>query len=446
MKRLIDFDLLEWKTSGNRKPLLLRGARQVGKTFAARQLGKTFENCVEINLEINPKAAALFEEDLDPVRITRQLTALLDKPIIPGKTLLFLDEIQAAPKAITALRYFYELIPELHVIAAGSLLDFAILMTGIPVGRVISLYMYPMTFIEFMYALDHSLLAEEILRHEIEKPMSEPLHKKSLSLLGEYIAIGGMPEAVKEWKDSHDIKKCVQVHFSLIDTYTQDFGKYAKAFQIKYLDLLFGSVPLQQGQRFKYSKIEGEYRKRELSPCLDLLETAGVVHRVLATAAQGVPLGAQANPSNFKVLVLDVALGQTMLGLDLRDWFLNPLQEFVNKGDLVEALVGQELLGYSDPARKAHVYYWQRDTRGAEAEIDYVLQNKENIIPIEVKSGSGTTLKSMHSFLESHPKSPCGIRFSTNNYSEFNKIHSYPLYAIARCTPGYELLLTKLGK
>ena len=429
MKRIIDAHLLEWKNNSSRKPLLLRGARQVGKTYAVRALGKTFKNFVEINFEMRPDLALVFEKDLIPERIIRDLSLLLQVEIKAGQTLLFFDEIQNAPTGITALRYFYELMPELAVIAAGSLLDFAIDTVGIPVGRVTSLYMYPLSFIEFLWALDKDLLAQELMQSN-KDTFSEPVHSGALELIGNYIAIGGMPEAVKAWKETKNLAACAHIHHTLIDTYRQDFGKYAKKFQIKYVSLLFDNAPLQLGKQYKYSHIEGEYRKRELAPTLDLLETAGIIHKVLNTSGNGIPLGAEADPGRFKITFLDVALSNALLGLKIENWFLKPLEELVNKGELVESLVGQELLAYGNPFQKGQLYYWERLAPSSQAEVDYLIQKNEQVIPIEVKSGAGSTLKSMHMFLESHPKSEYGIRFSTQNYSQFQKIYSYPLYAI----------------
>ncbi len=178
--------------------------------------------------------------------------------------------------------------------------------------------------------------------------------------------------------------------------------------------------------------MSSDHLKRELAPCLDLLATAGVVNKVRFSAGNGIPLGAQVDTQDFKVIFLDIALSQVILGLDLGAWIINPLQQFINKGELVEAFVGQEMLAYENPYKKASLFYWHRTERNSQAEIDYLIQQQGTIIPIEVKSGSGTTLKSMQLFLESHPNSPYGIRFSTLNYSVFQKIHSYPLYAIAK--------------
>ncbi|MBY0353429.1 AAA family ATPase [Candidatus Babeliales bacterium] len=431
MKRVIDFYLKEWKISPYRKPLLLRGARQVGKTYAIQQLGKSFDNILEVNFETDDQFKNIFDHDLDPHRIARDLALHLGTTITPGSTLIFLDEIQTVPRALTALRYFYEKFPEQHIIAAGSLLDFALKEVGIPVGRVSSLYVHPLSFFEFLCATNHTVLAQAILESSLDNPFSQTIHEKLLTLVGHYLAIGGMPEAIARWASNQDPQACVEVHRALIDTYRQDFNKYANKFQLNYINLVFNAVPRQIGSKFKYSLIEGDYRKRELAPCLDLLCTAGIAHTICHSAGNGVPLGAEADLSDYKTLFLDVALCQTVLGLNLKGWFLQPQQEFINKGPLVEAFIGQELLAHAHPTQKSNLYYWRRNTKGSEAEVDYLMQDNGQIIPIEVKSGMGSTLKSMRMFLDSHPQSPYGIRFSTNNYSQHEKIMSWPLYAIA---------------
>ncbi len=430
MKRLIDAHLLAWQDSPIRRPLLIRGARQVGKTYAARQLAKAFDDYVEINLENGHDLKNVFEKDLNPERIVRELSLIAGKPILPGRTLLFFDEIQASPRAFQALRYFYELMPELHVIAAGSLLDFTIEKIGIPVGRVMSLYMYPMSFFEFLEALDETLVAEEILKHDPHKEIGKSVHAKLLNLLGEYLAIGGMPEAVACWQETKDPLNCFEIHQLLINAYRQDFDKYAKKFQLKYVRLLFERAPLKLGKKFKYSSL-GEYRKRELEPSLDLLETAGIIHKVYQSDGNGVPLGAEADPADFKVIFLDVALSQAILNLNVAPWILNPLEEFVNKGELVESFIGQELLAYAEPSQKAQLYYWRKAKPGSQAEVDYLIQRNQHVIPVEVKSGKGRSFKSLKIFLDNRPKTPFGIKLSLEDYSVSTSLVSYPLYAVA---------------
>lgn len=430
MKRLILSHLRAWSRNSNRRPLILRGARQVGKTHSVRELGKLFEDFIEINFEELDGAREIFEKDLNIERIVRDLNLLTGKKIFPGKTLLFLDEAQEVPRSLIALRYFYEKMPDLHVIAAGSLLDFAIEQVGVPVGRVEFLYQHPMSFFEFLVAKGEKILASEILNLSFDNPFHEVIHNKALDLLGEYIVIGGMPQAVKSWVKSNDITECANIHEIITSAYIQDFQKYAKKFQLKYVELIFNRIPDLMGRTIKYTYFSNEYRKRELEPCLDLLIKANVTHKVIQSSGNGIPLGAESNYEKFKLIFLDVALAQNMLGFDVKKWFLDPKVEFINKGNLIEAFIGQEMLAYHDPHRLPRLYYWQQESRVSQAEIDYLISLENKVIPVEVKSGEGRSLKSLRSFLNTH-SSPYGIRFSTHNYSIFDGIHSYPLYAAA---------------
>ncbi len=431
MKRIIDYFLLEWKDRQRRKPLLLRGARQVGKTYSVRKLGQSFSSFIEINLELNSAVRIIMEREIDPVIIIRQLSEYFQEDIIPGKTLLFIDEIQVVPQAILALRYFYEKYPDLHVIAAGSLLDFAIEQVGIPVGRVSSLYMYPMSFVEFLLADSNPDWIKLILEKDSTDLLSKPLHDKLLQIVGEYIAIGGMPEAVGEWIKNKNSRMSKIVHSDLIDAYQQDFGKYAKKYMIKYLNIIFSKAMNQLGGKFMYSKV-GEYKKRELEPALDLVETAGLFHKILKSSGQGIPLGAQVRPDDFKLIFFDVGLSQALLGLDITNWFIDNFKCFINRGEIVEAFVGQEILAYSDPIAKSKLFYWRRDVRGSSSEVDYLIQLGNKVLPIEVKSGKSKWAKSLKIFLELHKESPYGMRFYAENYNKNEQIHSYPLYAVIK--------------
>lgn len=428
MKRLMDWHLAEWKSAPHRKPLLIRGARQVGKTYGVRYLGKSFENIVEINFERRKEANKIFAKDLVPERIMQELSLFSGQPIIPGKTLLFFDEVQECPEAIQSMRYFFEEMPSLHLVAAGSLLDFALEKIGLPVGRIESLYVYPLSFMEFLVAIGESLLAKSLLNPEKSVPLGEAIHSKLLDLVGQYLSMGGMPEAVDRWIQTKSPLESFKVHHQLVDTYRQDFQKYAKKHQIKYLDLLFQEIPRYIGKQFKYSEIHGEYKKRELSPCLDLLCLANVIHKVPHSAGHGLPLGAESNSEWFKLIFLDIALCQAILGLDLSAWFLASKETFANRGEIMEAFIGQELLCYAAPYKKIDLYFWKTESSG-QAEVDFLYDYESSIVPIEVKSGDGRSLKSMHRFLESHERSAYGVRFSTQNPSVFQKIDSRPLYA-----------------
>lgn len=434
MKRLIDNHLINWKKDTGRKPLILRGARQVGKTTAVRTLAQSFAHYIELDLESRRDLHVAFSDNLDPKEIISNLQLLIQKTITPKNTLLFLDEIQACPRAILALRYFYEAMPELHVIAAGSLLDFAIEQVGVPVGRVQFMRLYPMSFQEFLMATDNHFLLENIVAHDVAKPFSAVAHQQGLKLLGEYIAIGGMPEAVKRWRDTKNYVSCLEVHHDLITAYKQDFEKYARKSQIKYVDLIFSKIPLQLGAQFQYKKIGSDYRKRELEPALLLLKKANVITPIQKITAMGLPLASHANPEYFKLNMIDVALTQAILGLTSEQWVFDLETAFANKGAIAESFVGQELLSYDNPRQENNLYYWQRHQHGSEAEVDYIISQEGKIIPIEVKSGKGSTLKSMHLFLDDNPRTPFGIRFSTQNFSEYGKIKSYPLYAVMKLT------------
>jgi uncharacterized protein len=428
-KRLIDFHLSRWKTDPFRKPLLLRGARQVGKTYAVRRLGKQFKSFVEINFERLEGAATLFEKDLAPDRLILALSLLTKTPIIPGETLLFFDEVQEAPRVILALRYFYEEMPNLHVIAAGSLLEFAIAKVGVPVGRISMFYMYPLSFLEYLVAIGHHLIAKEILYHSSGVPMEETIHTKILDLVGEYLSIGGMPEAVARWTQTKDPASALNVLQQIAATYRQDFEKYARKTQVKYLEQLFRQIPHLVGKDFSYREIHGEYRKRELSPAIELLERANIIHSIRHASGQGIPIGSDVNFEIFKVIYLDIGLCQAILESDISIWFLRPLEGFENRGEIAEGFIGQELICYANPDTKAELYFWKRTTKNSLAEIDYLIQRGELILPIEVKSGHGNTLRSLHVFMETHTKSTLAIRFSARNYSVIDKLDSRPLYA-----------------
>lgn len=430
-KRIIDFHLDKWQTDPFRKPLLLRGARQVGKTYAARRLGSQFKSFVEINFERMEGAASIFEKDLAPERLVLALSLLAKAPIIPGETLLFFDEVQEAPRAILALRYFYEEMPGLHVIAAGSLLEFAIAKVGVPVGRISMLYMYPLSFLEYLVAIGESLIAREILDHPAGVPMEEVIHVKILDLLGQYLSLGGMPEAVARWIQTRDPASALNVLQQIAAAYRQDFEKYSRKTQVKYLEQLYRQIPHLVGKEFSYREIHGEYRKRELAPALELLERANIIHYIRHSSGQGIPIGAEVDFETFKVIYPDIGLCQAILGSDISVWFLRPLEGFENRGEIAEGFIGQELICYASPDNKAELHFWKRKEKSSIAEIDYLIQRGEQILPVEVKSGHGSTLRSLRIFLENHPKSTSAIRFSSLNYSVMNQLDSRPLYAAA---------------
>lgn len=431
MKRIIDHYLMEWKQRSDRKALLIRGARQVGKTFAVRALGRTFDDLVEINLELNPEYGEVFRPNLDPDRILRDLRLMTGRRLVPGSSLLFIDEIQQQPLAVSALRYLHEKMPDLHVIAAGSLLEFAIEEVGLPVGRVASLHMYPMSFLEFLVAHGEPLMAEHLLEAPTPLSIGDPVHERLLRLAGEYLVLGGLPEVVGTWIQHQDLDRCGEALDVIVAAYRQDFAKYAKRHQVKYVDLVFNEVPTTTGRRFKYSALPGAWKARELAPALDLLCKASVIHRVTHSSGNTTPLKAEADPNRFKVLFLDVGLAQRIMGADVKPWILNPAVAVGNAGAVVEAFVGQELLAYSRPWAREELYYWHREARASNAEVDYLLSLGDSVIPIEVKSGATGRLRSLRAFLdEKRSRTPYGIRFCGQHSSIHENLHSYPIYAV----------------
>ena len=439
MKRLVDLYLSAWQRNPDRKPLLLRGARQVGKTYAVRNLGASFDQFIEINFEQQPKVASVFEPDLDAQRIIRDLEILFKKQIAVGKSLLFFDEIQVAPKAIAALRYLHEQIPGLHVIAAGSLLEFQLESTGLPVGRIQSLFMYPVSYLEFLAARGETPAIRFFSDTGKMFSVSTSVHAKLLALWGEYMAVGGMPEAVRLWCEHRSFDAVSVVLRSIMETYRQDFEKYAKGGRARYLPLMFERTPWLQGRKFKFTHVSDSLKKRELAPALDLLVKAGIVHKVIHSAAQGLPLGAQADLDRFKLLFVDVGLGQTMLGTGQEGWIIDPVNACVNKGGCTEAFIGQELMAYADSDMRTTLYYWLREARSSNAEVDYVSPLDGKAIPIEIKSGATGSLKSLHLFLAEHPASTYGIRLFAGMPEIKDPVRSYPLY----CTP-FLFLKTKV--
>jgi predicted AAA+ superfamily ATPase len=434
LKRKIDADLLEWKSSEKRKPLLLRGARQVGKSSAVRELGKGFDNFLEINFENKDfvDAKKIFARHSDPRLICDELSALYEQPITAGKTLLFLDEIQSCADAISSLRYFYEQTPELHVIAAGSLLEFALQkIPSYAVGRVRSMYMYPFSFEEFLVAMRRSSLLDKLHAATPQNPLPEEIHKALTELFLRFVAIGGMPEVASEYAASGSLLSCQNILDELTETLFNDFAKYKQRVPATRLEEVFSAIIAQTGQKFTYSKAATAANQLQLKESIELLKMAGLVYSVTHSAANGLPLAAEANPRYRKFMLLDTGIYQRFLRLDLANLLLDAKIEQINKGALAEMFVGTELVKAQNNRLPAELYYWQREKGGSAAEVDYLIQQGQNIVPVEVKAGTKGAMQSMFLFL-SEKRQPSGIRCSMENFGEFKNIEVYPLYAAGR--------------
>lgn len=430
--RAIDTELLAWKESENRKPLLLRGARQVGKSSAVRQLGKSFRYFIEVNLEKRLDVQRLFSDNMDIHQLCTQISLIYQTPVVPGKTLLFIDEIQESERAITSLRYFYEDYPDLHVVAAGSLLEFALKeIPSFGVGRIHSMYLYPFSFDEFLTA--QGLQQQVAYKREQAKkltPLSEPLHEAMVAQLRSFYIVGGMPAVVSAWIKTSDYRPCIMMQNDIIATYQDDFKKYKSRISPLLLSQVLKSVVLQAGSKFSYASVEGGYDAKSIKEALSLLCLSGIIQPVVHTAANGFPLGAELNLKYQKYLLLDVGLMLSMLDMRPEDVMLGDQINLVNKGGLSEVFAGLELMKYAPAWKKAELYYWQRMEKNAQAEVDYVIDHQRHIVPVEVKASRSGSMQSLHRFIELK-QAPYGIRTSLEPSSEYGKIKVFPLYALS---------------
>ena len=449
-KRLIDNYLSEWASRDTHKPVLLRGARQVGKSTAVKELSKKFDSFVEINFEKQPKYKILFDDDLDVKRIVPQISAIYGTSIKPGQTLLFLDEIQECPRAIMALRFFKEDMPELHVIAAGSLLEFALKeLPTFGVGRIHSMFMYPMTFDEFLEANGQQLLIETRNEASIDNPLPEPIHNKLVDFLRTYMLVGGMPEAVKTWVEYHDYIRCQEVQDDIVVTYEDDFPKYKKNVDPTLLRRTLRSVAVQAGKKFVYTKVGLDYKTAEVKKAVELLTLAGILHPVTHTDANGLPLGSEEDKSYQKMLLLDTGLLLRLLNMSLGDVSELTTQiltasatDLANKGPMAEMVVGLEMLHYMSPNIRHDLYYWVRHAKNSQAEIDYIATYLQTVVPIEVKADTQGGMKSLWAFMRDK-RLHYAIRCSMENFGKFDYVDNQannevrhvricPIYAIAR--------------
>jgi len=432
MQRSIYQSLIEWKKIHPHKVLLLRGARQVGKTFVVRELGKTFDNFVEVNFERDTDTQLFFDQNFDPERICSNLSAYYGVPIVEKQTLLFFDEIQACPKAIQALRFFYESKPNLHVIAAGSLLEFALAdLTSFGVGRIRSLFMYPMSFDEFLYAHKEGQLVDLKKKAAPDNPLNQAFHNKLTDYLKKFMLTGGMPEVVKTYLDNRSNTNAVQkVLADIMVSLYDDFVKYKKRSPVLRLREVLDSAILQAGGKYIYAKAGELSNIAQAKEAVDLLEMSGLIHRVYHSSGQGNPLGAGINHKVFKVLFLDTGLLQQNAGLKLADFLVAENTEMLNQGRIAEIFAGLEMIKYANTSERPQLYYWHREKRGSNAEVDYLFNDNGIIKPVEIKSGSSGKMQSLYQFLNERTASK-GIRISLENFGTYDKIDVIPLYAVS---------------
>jgi len=433
MQRFIDNDLKAWKNRARRKPLIIRGARQVGKTYSVKRFAETdFENCALVDLEKNPDWHRVFEENLNVQRICSDLGVLLGIKITPGKTLLFIDEIQSCPQAIMALRYFHEDFPDLHVIAAGSLLEFAMQQISFPVGRIQFLQLRPLSFAEFLNAKGNINALEIILAKPRE--LSPAVHEKLLKELHRYFFIGGMPESVNAFVASGSMPESFDVQKEICETYRLDFAKYKPGTDPMYLNSVLTGVSRNVGSQIKYTHLGQGFSNSVLKKSFNLLGLANIVDKVSAADPSGLPLGTTASDKIFKALLVDIGLMRYLTGMSMRSEYQKQNLLDIYRGAMAEQFVGQEMMLSQDGS----IHYWSRRAKNSTAEVDFLAVKNDNIFPIEVKSGSSGKLKSLHMCLEKYKNCPAGIVFSSRPYAELTdqKLLFIPIYYTFSATGG----------
>lgn len=432
MERDIMVRLAEWKDLPDRKPLLITGVRQCGKTYVIKEFGnRYFEDVAYFYFEGNRGLSSIFEYDLEPERIIRELGAIVrGKEIIPGKTLVIFDEVQACPKALTALKYFCENMKALHIVCAGSLLGVSVKRDNVsfPVGKVNRLQMYPMTFSEFLLASGEKALYEGVKQFEPERELPELYHIPLGKYLKYYYIVGGMPEAVKKWTDTHDFDAVSELQDNILEDYANDFAKHAPKTDIPKLGWIWDSIPKQlakDNNKFVFSHVKEGKRSAELEDALEWLADAGLVNRLEMVSNPSLPLSFYADATFFKVYMSDVGLLRRKSGLS-HQTILGESELYNNfKGAITENYVLNELV-----ALGKHPYFWRS---GNTAELDFLLEDRDRVIPVEAKAEIRTKAKSYQQFCKRFSPS-MGFRFSMKNVgenlTEKTRTYSLPLYLL----------------
>ncbi|MBU0764755.1 MAG: ATP-binding protein [Bacteroidetes bacterium] len=427
MKRTELDELIRWKNSKDRKPLIIRGARQVGKTWLMKEFGsREYEQTVYINFEKNKRMSSLFDEDFDVKRILMGLQIEYGITISADNTLILFDEIQEAPAVLTSLKYFCEDAPEYHIIAAGSLLGVALHAgTSFPVGKVRFLDLYPLNYYEYLQALNENPLAE-LLRSGDWK-MIYNFRAKYVNLLRQYYYIGGMPEAVLSFSNNPDFNTVRNIHYNILQAYQQDFSKHAPPEIVPRIRLLWNSVPAQlakENKKFIYGLIKKGARAKDYESALSWLTDCGLVYKVCRASKPALPLIAYEDMSAFKLFVLDVGLLSTMGGIDVKSLIEGNRIFTEFKGALTEQYVLQQLIS----KRSYQINYWTAEK--ASAEIDFLLQSGGAVFPLEVKAEENLQAKSLKVFCEKY-QSDLAVRTSMSDFRRTDRFINVPLYAVS---------------
>lgn len=390
-----------WFDKSNRKPLVIRGARQVGKSTLVRLFAEQQNlNLAEVNLERHADLGDIFGRK-DPVSLIDVLEALPNMNAIASNSLLFLDEIQAVPEAIPALRYLYEDMSQLPVVAAGSLLEFVLSdhHFSMPVGRVEYLHLGPMTFTEFLQALGESKLASIISDFNVGDEIHPLIHNRMLDLLRIYFFVGGMPEAISIYAHSRRLKDVSEVHNSIIETYRDDFPKYIGSRNLSRIQKVFNFAARNVGKKVKYSQFSNQDKSVTIKADIELLCMARVLSKVVHSHCSGLPLQADMEEKAYKLIFLDVGLMNAICGLGWNTVSQITDNVLINEGVIAEQFIGQHLLDMLSKSPNHELTYWLREGRSSNAEVDYVVAINGEVVPIEIKAGATGSLKSLHQFV-----------------------------------------------
>jgi len=429
MKRDIYQHLLNWKQSTRRKPLILNGARQVGKTYSLKHFGKTsYEKVAYLNFEKDEKLGQYFESTLDPKQLIKTISIHTEIEIEPQNTLLIFDEIQNCPKALNSLKYFCEEAREYHIAAAGSLLGVKTAgEKGFPVGKVNFLHLYPLTFLEFLSALGQEktrLFLEEYHNYE---PLPNPLHEKLIQLLKYYFFIGGMPEVIAEYVKAENINVVREIQLEILNAYERDFAKHAPPNEIMKITTVWKQIHRQlakENKKFIFAAIRKSARGRDYEEAIQWLSDAGLIHKSYLIETPKFPLSAYADNNIFKIFLVDVGLLGAQSHLSPQTIIEGDLLFTEFKGALTENFAAQELIA----AKHKEPYYW---TSEGIAEIDFLIEEDHEIYPLEVKAGASQKKKSLLVYKQKYAPSKL-IRATTMNLKHDGDIYNYPLYLISR--------------
>ena len=420
--------LKQWKEKKNRKPLIIRGARQVGKTWLMKEFGRTcFKKMAYVNFDSNTRMCQVFEGDINIERLILAISAETGISIDSRDTLLIFDEVQEVPKALTALKYFCEEASEYAIVAAGSLLGVAMHKgTSFPVGKVDFMDLYPLSFREFLCALGEMRFVE--ILDSSDTDMVTMFKSKYIDRLREYYFVGGMPEVVQSYLDSKDFNQVREIQKNLLNDYQQDFSKHAEATLVSRLNLVWNSIPMQlakENKKYIYGQVREGARAKDFELAIQWLMDCGLIHKVQRIKKPGLPLKAYLDLDAFKIYLLDIGLLMAMVDLDARV-IIDGNRIFTEfKGALTEQYVLQQLI--ADLGIEAYYY----STEKSSGEIDFLLQGKSSILPLEVKAEENLRAKSLKAFCEKyHPV--CAVRTSMSDYREQEWMTNIPLYNICR--------------